>query len=195
MNMNKLINNILLKERVQVILKRKTIECKLIFTVIEFMDKNNLYKSLTLAYNESDIFILSNKYLLPVKRNTDCSVSDIIRGSIKCYTNKSDLVANRQTIPDETLIEELFNKYEDNISSKLLMISTANFRVRKVLITWYPTITYVIHISFKNKFYKSLVYNYNQITVINEFILEQYKLEYKSFINKIFEELGEIMWI
>lgn len=193
--MNKIIKNILLREKVQVILKRQIVECKLIFTVIEFMDKNHLFKSLTLAYNESDIFVVTNKYLLPVKRDTRCNVSDIVRSSIKCYTSKEDLIANRQAIPNEAFIEELFNKYEDNISSKLLGISTANFRVRKVLITWYPTITYIIHINFNNKFYKSIIYNYNQITVINEFILEQYKLEYKSFINKIFEELGEIIWI
>ncbi len=80
--MQNFIRNILRQEGVKTVLRSEVIECKLIFTVIEFMDKNNLYKSLTLAYNESDIFILSNKYLLPVKRNTDCSVSDIIRGSI-----------------------------------------------------------------------------------------------------------------
>lgn len=193
--MQNFIRTILRQEKVRVILRKDVIECRLIFTVIEFMDKRGLYKSLTLAYNESEIFVVRNQNLLPVNKTELLTVSSIVRSSIKVYLSKDAMLSDRQPLADKKSLEKVFEAYENDISSDLLSIHTENFSVVKVLINWYPTITYIIHINFKNKRYTALIYNYNRVTVINEFILDSYREEYKSFITKIFKGLGDLIWI
>lgn len=193
--MQNFIRNILRQEGVKTVLRSEVIECKLIFTVIEFMDKRNLFKSLTLAYNESNIFVIRNKHLLPVKNTDILTVSSNVRSTVKVYTSKKEMIDNREPIPNKESMEKLFEIYENDISSDLLSVHTENFSVVKVIINWYPTITYIIHINFKHKRYTSLIYNFNRVTVINEFILTPYKEEYKNFIKQIFKGLGDLIWI
>lgn len=186
-----LVQSCLKAEDITAILRKQHLKRELNFYTIDYLTINGTYKSLQLIFNEAHIFTKKHVYLSQSKSQ----LVGQIKSSIETYSSKEEYIENRPSLYDEQFIQNFIKFTEDKISDLVMNVSNESFKVRSVYFGWSPVCSIIIHYNLNKVRQEPLVLLPNNKTYIPNRYEGKIKNDYVQFIEDIFDERWEHLWI
>lgn len=186
-----LVQSCLKTEDIAAILRKQHLKRELDFYTIDYLTINGTYKSLQLIFNEARIFTKKHFYLSTSKSE----LVGQIKSSIETYSSKEEYIENRPSLFDEQLIQNFIQFTETKISDMVTNVSNETFKVRSVNFGWSPVCSIVVHYNKNKVRQEPLIILPNNTTYIPNRYEGKIKEDYVQFIEDIFDERWEYLWI
>lgn len=143
--MYNLLIDVLKKEGATLIIDDQRVEYKLIFRRIVFMDIKKKFKELEIIYNENCFYLPKSsciKFLTEGNLNEQ-DLTEYIRSYITIYKSKDDYAEHKNKL-NKNFISNYIDGFEEDLVNGIFSLSTEEYRVLSVSVTWYPIISIIV---------------------------------------------------
>lgn len=125
------------------ILRNKIVRGSFDVCLIDFLDKNDNFHSVRVAFNESRIFSTGEGHLLGENNN---DISAVLENNHKIFSTKEDYLAGRFTLPDEKEIAA----YCASLQAGFIMSAYKGFIPSKITLCFKPVFCICFYFTLNN---------------------------------------------